>query len=143
MRFFGQMDSFRSLRPALKLGMVLFVPLAIAVSPLHGQTAPYVLPYTMSTYAGPHAAYTVGQACGDGIGVALDTAGDNCHALSVSIGIDPHDVRVDGKGNVFWEDNTSAAGVVHKIDPFNLVQTIYFGNLISAKACTTGDKYGN
>jgi sugar lactone lactonase YvrE len=141
MRFFGQI--FRSSTSAFKLGIAFF-PLAICVLPAAAQTAPpYVLPYTLSTYAGAHAAYTVGQACANGIGFALDTEGDGCMASSVTVGIDPHDLRVDGKGNLYWEDNTSSAGIVHKIDPYNQLETVYFGNLVSLKACALGDKFGN
>ncbi len=106
--------------------------------PAHAQTAPYLLPYTVSTFAGPHAEYSgAGVPCGSFF--TLDTSGDGCLASQVSIGVDPHDVRVDYKGNLFFIDNTGSSGVIHKISPFNLMQTIYAGtqNTTAAKACTT------
>jgi sugar lactone lactonase YvrE len=115
---------------------------AAALPSAQAQTAPYVLPYTMSTYAGAHAAYTTGTPCGAFI--ALDGAGDGCIASTVSVGTDPHDVRVDGKGNVFYLDNTSSAGVIHKINPFTGLTTIYVGSQINTKACgTQTTKYGD
>jgi sugar lactone lactonase YvrE len=115
---------------------------AAALPSAQAQTAPYVLPYTMSTYAGAHAAYTSGTPCGAFI--ALDGAGDGCIAPTVSVGTDPHDVRVDGKGNVFYLDNTSSSGVIHKINPFTGLTTIYVGSQINTKACgTQTTKYGD
>jgi sugar lactone lactonase YvrE len=106
-------------------------------------TAPYVLPYSqMTTFAGPVASLTVGQACGSY--VALDNVGDGCPAKYVSVGDDPHDIRVDAKGNVFWIDNT-AKYVVHKISAVTGLETIYIGSIAQTKVCTTGngDKYGD
>jgi sugar lactone lactonase YvrE len=103
---------------------------------LAAQTAPYLLPYTVSTFAGPHAAYSgLGATCGSLF--TLDTAGDGCLASQVSIGGDPHDIRVDNKGNVFFLDNGST-NVVHKISPFNQQMTIFAGtqNTTASKACT-------
>ena len=134
-KFFRTVSPFRSrlLLPALSLALGV-----TALSSARAQTAPYLLPYTVSTYAGPHAAYSaVGAACGPFF--ALDTAGDGCLASQVSVGVDPHDIRADYKGNLFYLDNTSSSGVVHKISPFNQQETIYAGTLAStaSKACTS------
>ena len=59
----------------------------------------------------PHAQYTPGQACGNGIGIALDVGGDGCAASQISVGVDPHDLRVDGQGNIFWSKTTPARGL--------------------------------
>jgi len=107
------------------------------------QQAPQVLPYTMSTIAGPTTtALTVGSKCGNY--VAMDAIGDGCPAQYVIVGSDPHDIRVDGKGNIFWEDNSSKE-VVHKISAVNGVQTVYAGSAVQSKVCATGngDKYGD
>jgi sugar lactone lactonase YvrE len=144
MRFFGQkfrFQNFRAVTPAFKPGLALSL-LALCVLPSAAQTAPYPLPYVITAYAGPHVAYTVGQACANGVGVALDSQGDGCLDSAVSVGIDPHDIRVDGKGNVYWEDNTSSTGVVHKISPYNQIESIYFGSSGTTR-CTGADKYGN
>ena len=52
--------------------VVLSFGMGYLLSPAFAQTAPYVLPYTMSTLAGPHAAYVAGAACG---AVVLGTVG--------------------------------------------------------------------
>jgi hypothetical protein len=122
----------------LALALAAFAPAAQA------QSAPYVLPYTMSTYAGGFPTYILGYGCGTaaaattlGVGtVALDTAGDGCFASQVAVGADPHDLRVDGVGNLFYLDDTASAAVVHKINPFTQLETIYVGNLLGAKICS-------
>jgi sugar lactone lactonase YvrE len=139
MRLYGQ--KIISSLSAFPLAILSLVS-ATALPSAQAQTAPYVLPYTMSTYAGAHAAYTTGAPCGAFI--ALDGAGDGCIAPTVSVGTDPHDVRVDGKGNVFYLDNTSSAGVIHKINPFTGLTTIYVGSQVNTKACgTQTTKYGD
>ena len=136
MRFFGQ--KLRCMRSAFTLGSLLFLS-AICVSPVLGQAAaPYVLPYTMSTFAGPHATYTIGQTCGNGVGIALDTAGDGCIASSVSVGVDPHDIRVDGNGNVYWIDDNASTALIHKISPITGKQTVYVGSTVNTSGpCPT------
>ena len=107
------------------------VVLAMAAPLLSAQTttAPYVLPYTMSTFAGPHAIYTAGAKCGNY--VALDTMGDGCLASQVSVGGDPHDIRVDAKGNVYWLDDNGSNAVIHKIDGSTSQETVYAGSIVS------------
>lgn len=100
----------------------------------HAQTAPYILPYTMSTYAGAHAAYTAGDPCGTN--VALNSAGDGCLAPFVAVGSDPHDVRVDAQGYVYYIDDTLPGGIVHKINPYTLLETVAAGTT-TAKVCST------
>jgi sugar lactone lactonase YvrE len=126
-------------------GVLLALLSAAVPNAVHGQTAPYVLPYTMSTYAGGNAQYTVGATCAGGTGVALDTAGDGCLALQGSINGEPHDVRVDPRGYVYFIDNTgTTSGVVHRINPFTQLLTIYVGNLVGNKVCTPNQtKYGD
>lgn len=143
MRFFGQ-ESIAS-RLALAFGTISSL-LAIAGTPASGQQAPFILPYTMSTFAGPHAQYTVGQACANGIGIALDISGNGCFATSVSIGNDPHDIRVDPRGFVYWQDNSTVTsyGVTHRISPYNSVETMYVGTLTTSnKVCSAGNTYGD
>ena len=149
MRLVGQ-NSFFNLR-GFRLGLLLAASTFLA-APLLGQTAPYVLPYTMSTFAGPHAAYSVGAPCTntnvtpnvtDPVLVALDTIGDGCLASQLEIGVDPHDIRVDGKGNVYWLDDNGSYGVIHKIAASTLLETTYVGNVTKTKTCSVGDKYGD
>ena len=145
MRLFGHL-AFRNLTASPRgprlLALAATLALAGWLSPALGQTAPYLLPYTASTYAGPHAEYSgSGVACGSLF--TLDTAGDGCLASQVSVGIDPHDVRVDNKGNLFYLDNGSSTGVVHRINPFNQLETIEAGTLSTIKSCTAGDAFGD
>jgi len=108
------------------------------------QQAPQVLPYTMSTMAGPNpnsTALTVGTKCGNYI--VMDGVGDGCPAQYVQVGSDPHDIRVDGKGNIYWMDNSSKE-VVHKISAVTGIETIYAGSAVQTKVCATNsDKYGD
>ena len=138
MRHFGRLVAIsrRSTHPALGLGLFL---LAGALSSALGQTAaPYVLPYTMSTYVGAHASYTVGQACGAAI--ALDLDGDGCVASLASVSTDPHDVRVDPFGFLYYADNGNSVGVIHRVNPYSGLFTSYFGNEIgNSKICATAD----
>ena len=130
---------------AALLGVAAVVPM------LHGQTAvqaPYLLPYTLSTYAGANPQYTTfGVACTGGY--VQNASGDGCIATKTSINGEPHDVRVDGRGNVFYIDNTStASGVIHKIIPYDTLSTIYIGNATSCYtssgvSTTYQTKYGD
>ena len=109
------------------------------------QQAPQVLPYTLSTIAGPNATpFAIGAKCASSNYVALDTVGDGCPAQFVVVGSDPHDIRVDGKGNIFYWDSSSKA-VLHKISPVTGLETIYAGSAVQTKVCSTGngDKYGD
>ncbi len=141
MRLFGHKSSTNP--SAFLLGFVSLLVAGVCSS-VHGQTAPYILPYTMSTYAGGNAQYTVGASCATG-GIALDTAGDGCLALSGAINGDPHDVRVDARGYVYFIDDTgTSSGVVHRINPFTQLLTIFAGNLVGNKVCTPNfTKYGD
>jgi sugar lactone lactonase YvrE len=157
MRFFGHHRLFCSDRlPALQLGLFVLL-LAGVLSPLRGQ-APYVIPYTMGTLAGgsvanggttPASTISVGASCAANgkAPYALDTLGDGCPAASVLIASDPHDVRVDNRGNLFYANNSN--GMVHKFNPYTLNMSAYVGNLASAASCTkaglfgTADKYGD
>ncbi len=108
--------------------------LVLAATSSLAQTAPQLLPYTMSTYAGPTAAPGTGTTCGKY--VSLDPVGDGCTALNASVGPDPHDVRVDGKGNVYWIDNLSSAiTLIHKINPFTKQVTLALSNDLNNKGC--------
>jgi sugar lactone lactonase YvrE len=148
MRLVGLKSSFnlRSFRLAVTC---LFV--AGLCSPLLAQTAPYVLPYTMSTFAGPHAAYTIGNKCSntnvtpnttESSLVALDSIGDGCLASELEIGADPHDIRVDAEGNVYWIDNNGSYAVVHKAFAQTGLVITYIGNVTKTKSCSVGDAKG-
>ncbi len=134
MRFFGRLP-FSSPAPARTLLACLVTAAAVfAATASRGQTAPQLLPYTMSTYAGPTAAPGTGTKCGSF--VSLDPVGDGCPALNASVGPDPHDVRVDGKGNVYWIDNlASAITLIHKINPFTKQVTLALSNDLNNKGC--------
>jgi len=120
---------------AFKLGIAASA-LALSASPALGQTAPYILPYTMSTFAGPHTQYTAGAACGSFI--ALDGAGDGCLAAVASIGVDPHDIRVDGQGNIYWIDDNASTALIHKISAVTGRMTVFVGSTINTKGpCPT------
>jgi sugar lactone lactonase YvrE len=120
---------------ALKLGIAASL-LAVPFAPALAQTAPYVLPYTMSTFAGPHAQYTANAACGSFI--ALDGAGDGCLAAVTSIGVDPHDIRVDGQGNIYWIDDNASTALIHKISAITGRMTVFVGSTINTKGpCPT------
>jgi DNA-binding beta-propeller fold protein YncE len=148
----GYSMRFVSHKVSIKLPAFIFVLLLFAgsLSPASGQTAPYILPYTMSTYAGPVLSTTIGEQCGNYVTlgavissanyVSLDTLGDGCQALNVSIGSDPHDIRVDPKGNVYYIDNASK-GLVHKIFGSTGLEIAYAGSL-TGKVCSSGDKFG-
>jgi streptogramin lyase len=108
--------------------------------------APYVLPYTMNTLAGPHALYTgtFPQPCtaGTTAPLAYNTYGDGCPTNLFNVGIDPHDVRVDGLGNVYWLDDTSSTNiVVHHYNPRTGLVTVYAGG--SATLCSGSAKWGD
>jgi len=152
MRLFGHKIFFGTpSRPQASLLVLLASAFAGSLAPLHAQTAPYVLPYTMSTFAGPNPNYTVGAACTPAAtGVystlkALDVQGDGCLASQVSIGVDPHDIRVDAKGNVYWLDNSSGSiTLVHKISVDNQLSTVYLGTNGNSSACSAHtDTYGD
>jgi sugar lactone lactonase YvrE len=154
MRFIGHNVSTHSVsigkvlicNSSIKLRAICLPTLALALagslSTALAQTAPYVLPYAMSTFAGPSAGLSIGQACGAFI--SLDAVGDGCQAPYVSIGADPHDIRVDGQGNVYWFDNGSKE-VIHKIAASNGLETVYAGSAVQTKVCSTGngDKLGD
>jgi sugar lactone lactonase YvrE len=70
----------------------------------------------------------------------VDTVGDGCKVPNVSVGQDPHDIRVDARGNIYWADNSSK-DVIHKIDAETGLETIYVGS-ITQTYCSTGDKFG-
>jgi sugar lactone lactonase YvrE len=146
MRSFGHTSSTASFRtkPSVFLLGLASLLVAGACTALHAQTAPYVLPYTISTYAGGNPQYTIGASCASG-GIALDAAGDGCLALNGSINGDPHDVRVDARGNVYFlDDTTTASAVLHRVNPFTQLQTIFAGNLVGNKVCTPNfTKYGD
>jgi len=147
MRFVGHKVTHRVF--AFQLGILLLF--AGFFSTADGQTAPYVLPYTMSTYAGPVASSTIGANCGNYIAagatlatvnyVALDTVGDGCKAPNFSIGSDPHDLRVDARGNIYWADNSSK-DIIHKIDGETGLESVYVGSIAQSSVCGSGDKYG-
>jgi len=130
----------RGLSPALALALTAGCSWTGAAA----QQAPQVLPYTMSTIAGPNSnatALTVGSACGNY--VVLDGVGDGCPAQYVQVGTDPHDIRVDGKGNIYWMDNSSKE-VLHKISVVTGLETVYAGSAVQTKVCATNsDKYGD
>jgi len=124
----------------LALGFLAAV--AGVVSPAHAQTAvPYALPYTMTTFAGPHAVYTAGAACG--ANTSLDIAGDGCIASLFSVGADPHDIRVDALGNVYFINNISG-GLINKINARTGIVTVLAGSATKVKVCTAAyDAYGD
>ncbi|MES2392677.1 MAG: Ig-like domain repeat protein [Acidobacteriota bacterium] len=149
MRLVGLNSSF-NLR-GFRLGALCLLIAGLS-SPLLAQTAPYVLPYTMSTFAGPHAGYNVGDKCSnmnvtpnvtDPSLLALDALGSGCLASQVEVGGDPHDVRVDALGNVYWVDNESSYGTVYKVLALTGLKTAYVGGVAKGKPCTAGDKYGD
>jgi sugar lactone lactonase YvrE len=145
MRFFGHRLSITQTvaQTVIQLGIFASLTAGLCTS-AQGQTAPYVLPYTMSTYAGGNAQYTVGASCASG-GIALDSAGDGCLALNGAINSDPHDVRVDPRGYLYFLDDTAtSSAVVHRVNPFTQLMTIFAGNLVGGKACTpNASKYGD
>jgi len=108
--------------------------------------APYVLPYTMTTLVGTHPLYTgtFPQFCSGTSGpMAYDTFGDGCPASQFSMGIEPHDVRVDGFGNVYWLDDSSSSNIiVHRYNPKTGLVTVYTGGA-SSKCATGSDADGN
>jgi len=124
-------------------GLVLgFLAVVGAImTPAHAQTAPYVLPYQMTTFAGPHAAYTTGTACG--ANTALDVTGVGCVASLFSVGADPHDIRVDAFGNVYFINNVSG-GVINKINAKTGIVTVWAGTATKVKVCANAyDGYGD
>jgi sugar lactone lactonase YvrE len=153
MRFLGhQTSSSACSRPSALQLALLFLLIAGCIAPALGQQAPYILPYTMSTFAGPNPAYTIGAKCVNtttGITsptlIALDPQGDGCLASQLSIGTDPHDIRVDAQGNIYWIDIISSSStLIHKINAQSLQETTYVSSTINSKNClATVDKYGD
>ena len=153
MRFLGHKTSSSACsRPSALQLAFLFLLIAGCIAPALGQQAPYILPYTMSTFAGPNPTYTVGAKCVNtttGVTspslVALDAQGDGCLASQVSVGTDPHDIRVDAKGNIFWIDIISSSiTLIHKINAQSLQETTYVSSSVNTKNClATVDKYGD
>jgi len=140
MRFAGQkaMNKMRGLSLAVVAAMVGGSWIGASA-----QQAPIVLPYTMSSIMGPTTtALTIGAKCGNFI--AMDTIGDGCPAQFGLVGSDPHDIRVDTRGNIFWMDD-SGAEVLHKISAVSGLETVYAGSVAVKTACGTGngDKYGD
>jgi len=135
-----------------KMRCLSYLSLAVTVAVVGGscigagaQQAPQVLPYTLSTIAGPNSnntAITVGTKCGNY--VFMDGVGDGCPAQYVQVGSDPHDIRVDGKGNIYYWDNSTKM-VLHKISAVTGLETIYAGSATQTKVCAggNGDKYGD
>ena len=137
---FGQRAARTTSIPVFQLGLSLFL-LTGAITSVSGQTAPYVLPYTIQTYAGANAQYTVGAPCGGTSSmVALDVLGDGCLATQASVSTDPHDVRVDPFGFVYYADNGNSVGLIHRINPYTGLFTSYFGNAVNnSKLCSGAD----
>ncbi|MDR3736883.1 MAG: Ig-like domain repeat protein, partial [Acidobacteriaceae bacterium] len=127
-----------------KFSTLVLGVLAIAgafIPSAHAQTAPYVLPYTMTTYAGPHASYTAGAACGSG--VSLDIIGTGCIASLFNVGPDPHDIRVDALGNIYFMNNNGAS-VITKINAKNGITSVLAGSASALKVCANAsDAYGD
>jgi sugar lactone lactonase YvrE len=122
--------------------------LVVGEASMGAQTAqaPYLLPYTLSTYVGANGQYTnLGSACPSGGGFIQNASGDGCTALLTSINGEPHDVRVDARGNVFYIDNTgTTSGVIHKVSPFGFLSTLYVGSEGAPSpngSCYTGSSY--
>jgi Fe-S cluster biogenesis protein NfuA len=124
-----------------------------------GAQAPYLLPYTIQSFAGGGTAVTVpaptqavprpSVACAGAPGFnAYDNFGDGCPIYSSSVVVgnsaDVHDVAVDQQGNVFFIDNGSN-GVVRRVDARSGVVTIYAGSFASTQKVCAGtiDKYGD
>jgi len=120
-----------------------FVLLLLCVTARVAQAqAPYVLPYKMTTLMGPHAPYTIGKYCSGTSGpIAYNVSGDGCPASLLYVGTEPHDVRVDSLGNVYYLDDTSTTNItIHKYNPRTGLVTNYAGG--SLGKCSSGDKYG-
>jgi len=110
--------------------------------------APIVLPYTMTTLVGPHAQYTgtFPQPCFTGsTAQAWSALGDGCPAAYVFVNTDPHDIRVDGLGNVYWlDDSVSSSIMVRKYNPRTGLVTVYDGSSTANGTCASAaDKYGD
>ena len=98
-----------------------------------GQTAPVVMPYTISTVAGPGAATTAGTACFAGSSLnAADAFADGCPATQAIFSSDFRGgVTTDPLGNVYVADTTN--NLIRKIDPRSGLITVFAGG---GKSCT-------
>ncbi len=98
-----------------------------------GQTAPVVMPYTISTVAGPGAATTAGTACFAGSSLnAADAFADGCPATQAIFSSDFRGgVTTDPLGNVYVADTTNS--LIRKIDPRSGLITVFAGG---GKSCT-------
>ena len=98
-----------------------------------GQTAPVVMPYTISTVAGPGAATTAGTACFAGSTLnAADAFADGCPATQAIFSSDFRGgVTTDPLGNVYVADTTN--NLIRKIDPRSGLITVFAGG---GKSCT-------
>ena len=113
----------------LALGSLVFTA---ALAPVAHAQAPYLLPYTISVYAGGGTAPVAGAACAGAPGfTATDAFGDGCPITSSSVIVgassDIHNVAVDPQGNVYFIDNQSL-GLVRRIDARSGVVQVFQGS---------------
>src|ERR1035437_3309910 len=124
---------------------VFAVMAGLAAPRLMAQSAPLVLPYTITTVGGGTA--TVCTTTG------ADKIGNGCPATQASFGAtsaiasgDTRAVGMDPQGNIIIAD--TGASMIRKINPKTGLVTVVAGSLNSAAACTLGggtpvDKYGD
>ena len=124
--------------------------LLMSVGIADAQTAPYLLPYTITTIAGGGTApSSVGVPCPSGVagqtvGNIIDTSGNGCLATSPSVvtSSDTHDVGVDSVGNVYFIDNGSPL-MIRRIDGRSGIVTLFVGSTSSKVCAAAVDKWGD
>jgi sugar lactone lactonase YvrE len=128
-------------RTSLRLPILslLFAAAGFAVPASQAQTAPQLLPYTISKVAGGGAAIASGATCPTSGYVATDAYGDGCLATEVKLNA-PRFVTTDKNGVIFFSDSGNA--LVRRIDPITGIITAVAGGASASPAngtaCGTG-----
>ena len=124
--------AFRLL-PALRITLpsILLAVSGLAGIAAQAQTAPQLLPYTISRTGGGGAAIAAGATCPVSGYTSTDAFGDGCLATEVKLNA-PRFVTTDKNGVVFFSDTGNA--LVRRIDPSTGIITVVAGGAAASPA---------